>query len=68
MHWKTSRNIRTKKIDEGTRSQIIETMFQIWSKAKSDLQLAKTTYDRILTLYKDSVVTSQRKDEVEAIL
>ena len=55
------------KIDEGTRSQIIETMFQIWSKAKSDLQLAKTTYDRILTLYKDSVVTSQRKDEVEAI-
>ena len=53
---------QNQKIDEGTRSQIIETMFQIWSK-----QLAKTTYDRILTLYKDSVVTSQRKDEVEAI-
>ena len=58
---------QNQKIDEGTRSQSIETMFQIWSKAKSDLQLAKTTYDRILTLYKDSVVTSQRKDEVEAI-
>ena len=58
---------QNQKINEGTRSQIIETMFQIWSKAKSDLQLAKTTYDRILTLYKDSVVTSQRKDEVEAI-
>ena len=58
---------QNQKIDEGTRSQIIETMFQIWSKAKSDLQLAKTTYDRILTLYKDSVLTSQRKDEVEAI-
>ena len=58
---------QNQKIDEGTRSQIIETIFQIWSKAKSDLQLAKTTYDRILTLYKDSVVTSQRKDEVEAI-
>ena len=58
---------QNQKIDEGTRSQIIETMFQILSKAKSDLQLAKTTYDRILTLYKDSVVTSQRKDEVEAI-
>lgn len=58
---------QNQKIDEGTRSQIIETMFQIWSKAKSDLQLAKTTYDRILTLYKDSVVTSQRKDEIEAI-
>ena len=34
---------------------------------KSDLTLAKTTYNRILTLYKDSVVTSQRKDEVEAM-
>lgn len=27
----------------------------------------KTTYDRIQALYKDSVVTSQRKDEVEAL-
>ena len=40
---------------------------QIWNKAKSDLELATTTYNRILTLYKDSVVTSQRKDEVEAM-
>ena len=29
--------------------------------------LAKTTYQRIVTLYKDSVVTSQRRDEVEAM-
>ena len=34
---------------------------------QSDLTLARTTYNRILTLYKDSVVTSQRKDEVEAM-
>ena len=34
---------------------------------KSDLTLAQTTYQRILALYKDSVVTSQRKDEVEAM-
>ena len=34
---------------------------------KSDLQLAKVTYGRIQALYKDSVVTSQRKDEVEAM-
>ena len=30
-------------------------------------QLATVTYDRIQALYKDSVVTSQRKDEVEAM-
>ena len=40
---------------------------QLWNKTQSDLALAKTTYQRIVTLYKDSVVTSQRRDEVEAM-
>ena len=58
---------QNQKIDEGTRKQIVESMLQLWNKAKSDLQLAQTTYNRILSLYKDSVITSQRKDEVEAL-
>ena len=58
---------QNKKIDAGTRRQLIATALQIWNKTQSDLTLAKTTYQRILTLYKDSVVTSQRKDEVEAM-
>ena len=58
---------QNKKIDAGTRRQIIATAQQLWNKTKSDLTLAQTTYGRILTLYKDSVVTSQRKDEVEAM-
>ena len=58
---------QNKKIDDGTRKQIVQSVMQLWNKAKSDLQLAKTTYDRIEALYKDSVVTSQRRDEVEAI-
>ncbi len=56
-----------KKIDAGTRKQIIATALQIWNKTKSDLSLATTTYNRITALYNDSVVTSQRKDEVEAL-
>lgn len=55
------------KIDDGTRKQITASLLELWNKSKSDLQLAKVTYDRINTLYRDSVVTSQRKDEVEAI-
>lgn len=55
------------KVDEGTRQQIIASLRQLWNKTQSDLQLAKVTYDRVQTLYKDSVVTSQRKDEVEAM-
>lgn len=58
---------QNQKVDEGTRKQIVASLEQLWNKSKSDLQLAKTTYDRILALYKDSVVTSQRKDEVEAL-
>lgn len=58
---------QSKKIDAGTRRQIIATALQLWNKTQSDLTLAQTTYQRILTLYKDSVVTSQRKDEVEAM-
>ena len=58
---------QNKKIDAGTRRQIVATARQLWNKTQSDLTLAKTTYQRILTLYKDSMVTSQRKDEVEAL-
>ena len=29
--------------------------------------MAKTTYERITALYEDSIVSQQRKDEVEAI-
>ena len=53
--------LQNKKIDAGTRRQIVATALQLWNKTKSDLSLAK------ITLYKDSVVTSQRKDEVEAM-
>ena len=58
---------QNQKVEDGTRKQITESARQIWLKTQSDLQLAKTTYDRITRLYKDSVVTSQRKDEVEAV-
>ena len=43
---------QNKKIDAGTRRQIIATALQLWNKTQSDLTLAQTTYQRILTLYK----------------
>lgn len=58
---------QNRKIDAGTRRQIVATAQQLWNKTQSDLVLARTTYQRIVSLYKDSVVTSQRKDEVEAM-
>lgn len=58
---------QNQKIDAGTRKQIVESMFQLWNKSKSDLSLARVTYQRIESLYRDSVVTLQRKDEAEAL-
>ena len=58
---------QNRKIDDGTRRPIVESLRQMWNKAKSDLRLAETTYARIESLYRDSVVTSQRRDEVEAL-
>ena len=58
---------QNQKIDDGTRRQIVESMKQVWNKSKSDLKLAETTYGRIESLYRDSVVTSQRRDEAEAL-
>ena len=42
---------QNQKVDEGTRKQIIATVQQLWNKSKSDLELAKTTYNRIEALY-----------------
>lgn len=58
---------QNEKIDEGTRLQIIRTAEELWNKSKTDLELAKTTYQRIKSLYKDSVVSAQRYDEAEAL-
>lgn len=55
------------KVQEGTRKQIVESVRQLWKKTKSDLVLAKVTYDRIQALYIDSVVTAQRLDETVAL-
>lgn len=58
---------QNEKIDEGSRLQIIRTAEEVWNKSKTDLQLAKTTYQRIQALYKDSVVSTQRYDEADAL-
>lgn len=58
---------QNQKIDDGTRKQIVESVKQLWNKSKSDLELAKATYRRTESLYRDSVVTSQRMDEIAAL-
>lgn len=58
---------QNQKVDAGTRKQLIEISLELWNKSKSDLQLAQVTRERMTALYKDSVVTAQRKDEIDAL-
>lgn len=57
-----------RKLDVGTRRQVVEAAYQVWQSAKSQAELAEKTYRRVLTLYRDSVVARQRYDEAEAAM
>lgn len=60
-------SLQSEKISSGSRKQLISIAKELWDGTKSDLKLAKTTYNRIKALYEDSIVSLQRRDEVEAI-
>lgn len=57
-----------RKIDRGTRSELVASAYQVWQAAKSQAALAEKTNDRIRSLYMDSVVPRQRYDETEAAM
>ncbi len=58
---------QSRKIEGGTRSEIVSSAREMWIAAKSQLQLAEQTYGRIERLWLDSVVSLQRKEEAEAL-
>lgn len=60
-------SLQSEKIDLGSRKELVSIAKEVWDGTKADLKLAKTTYDRIKALYEDSIVSLQRKDEVEAL-
>ena len=57
-----------RKLDDGTRRQVVETARQLWHKTQAELQLATTTRKRMEVLWRDSIVPTQRRDEAEALL
>ncbi|RDU72949.1 hypothetical protein CQA66_03465 [Helicobacter aurati] len=50
----------------GSRNENIESAKDIWQAAKAQTQLAYKTYQRIQELYKDGVMSLQRRDEAYA--
>lgn len=55
-----------RKVDAGTRVQIVESAKDVWEQSKAAMNIAEKTYNRLETLYKEGVVTEQKRDEAKA--
>ncbi len=57
---------QNKKIDTGTRSEIVQGAYDLWQQAIAAKTIAKKTYDRLEKLYSEGVVSEQKRDEAQA--
>lgn len=55
-----------KKVDAGTRSQIVQSAYQVWQQAQAAVGISKKTYDRMQNLFSEGVVSEQKRDEAKA--
>jgi len=54
------------KVDAGTRSQIIQSALDLWTQAKAAVTITHKTYTRMENLYKEGVMSEQKRDEAKA--
>lgn len=55
-----------RKVDAGTRAQIIQAAADVVATAQSAVTITKKTYQRMENLYKEGVVSEQKRDEAKA--
>lgn len=55
-----------RKVDAGTRSQIINGAYDVWQQAIAAKGIAEKTYTRMENLYAKGVVSAQKRDEAKA--
>jgi HlyD family secretion protein len=55
-----------RKVDAGTRSQIIQSAYDIWQQAQAAVGISKKTYDRMQNLFAQGVISEQKRDEAKA--
>lgn len=57
---------QNRKVDAGARVQVINSARDLWLQAQAAHTIAKKTYDRMENLYKQGVVSEQKRDEAQA--
>lgn len=55
-----------RKVDAGTRTQIIQGAKDLWNQAKAASGIARKTYQRMDNLFREGVVSEQKRDEAKA--
>ena len=55
-----------RKVDAGTRSQIVASAMDVWRQAQAASGIAQKTYQRLENLYAKGVVSEQKRDEARA--
>lgn len=55
-----------RKVDAGTRKQIIQSAHDVWQQAQAAVGIAKKTYERMQNLYAEGVMSEQKRDEAKA--
>ncbi|MDE5842163.1 MAG: biotin/lipoyl-binding protein [Muribaculaceae bacterium] len=59
-------NATNRKVDSGTRSQIISAAKDLWTQAKAATGITEKTYRRLENLFNQGVVSEQKRDEAKA--
>ncbi len=62
----TAAQAQNRKIDAGTRKQTIQSAQDLWKQAQAATEIAQKTYNRMENLYKQGVVSAQKRDEAQA--
>lgn len=62
----TAASALNKKVDSGTRPQIVQSALEVWKQAQAAEEIASKTYKRMEALYADGVISAQKRDEAQA--
>ncbi|MDE7025359.1 MAG: efflux RND transporter periplasmic adaptor subunit [Paramuribaculum sp.] len=63
---KEAASAQNQKVDAGTRVQIVHAAEQLLAQASAAREIASKTYQRMENLYKENVVSAQKRDEAKA--
>lgn len=56
----------SRRVDSGTRSQLIQAAYDTWQTALAARNLAEKTYNRMQSLFEQNAIPEQRRDEAKA--